>query len=809
MNRRTLLKSGVLTGVNLSLSRVAPAASGLSGQSESIARILQDSFIWCADAVTLPTTSGPDPSVAPPGVSSVSPVTRPDLWADQHAAFWHAFTLPSAALSPQLHLFAYTRYRLYINGRYIVRGPCRYQNQHPEYDNIDLTPHLAAGRNTLAVLAHRDSPSGRIMAHAPGFTAALVWHDAAGAQRHFATSPDWHAASERSFLARSSCWSSITESIDARLMPDWTSKSFDGTQWPAAVSVSADPTFYPLSPRSTPLQRETPQAFSRSVPVTPPESSSSSLELTLPRIVQAFHVLEFEAAAGLQLEVEYRLPEGQSSGSCSYTARAGRQTWISGDTFAFDHIRIHCVTPGDFHLLRSEAVEVLYPFTLAGSFQCSDPRLDRLWNICMRSLQLLSEDSYVDCADRERVEWTDDSPPAFDLTRVAMQGPPLPGSDTPVWADPRLLKSLLRRVSLTQMPDGQMKSHTCSNRWDVHAIMEDRSCDWVLLLQQYYEATSDKAFVREMWPATLRLLHWFLDHRTPRGLVQAREWEVWDNPLRYQVCEGAGLNAFVYQALRAAATLGRSIGRQPEAAGLAAAAEQLQQSFNLHLWNADAGTYSGALFGPTSSTSSAMGVRFDPTLLVNGVYPPTFQAALFALESGIVSPERLPLVQKYMLANFEPTRHIMSNYYLFRQLYSLNRPDLDIAVLDRIRKLWASQIASPWQTTWEAFDDGSKIHTYGMVPGYFLSAYVLGVRREAPVSARALVIEPHLGDLAYAKGSVMTEFGPVPISWTRHAYESLSLSCTVPENVSAQLRLHGDVHSTLPSGPHIIELKAV
>ena len=33
--------------------------------------------------------------------------------------------------------------------------------------------------------------------------------------------------------------------------------------------------------------------------------------------------------------------------------------------------------------------------------------LNKLWAMCARSGQVLSEDSYVDCADRERTEWMD------------------------------------------------------------------------------------------------------------------------------------------------------------------------------------------------------------------------------------------------------------------------------------------------------------------------------------------------------------------------------------------------------------------
>ena len=83
-------------------------------------------------------------------------------------------------------------------------------------------------------------------------------------------------------------------------------------------------------------------------------------------------------------------------------------------------------------------------------------------------------------------------------------------------------------------------------------------------------------------------------------------------------------------------------------------------------------------------------------------------------------------------------KHIMVYYYVIKQLYALDEPTLDLRVLDLFRNRWAAMAASPWQSSWEGFDWGSHAHIYGMYPGYFLSAYVLGVRRDAPVAERVL-----------------------------------------------------------------------
>jgi hypothetical protein len=81
-----------------------------------------------------------------------------------------------------------------------------------------------------------------------------------------------------------------------------------------------------------------------------------------------------------------------------------------------------------------------------------------------------------------------------------------------------------------------------------------------------------------------------------------------------------------------------------------------------------------------------------------------------------------------------------------------------------------------WQTIWEVLTDhaGSKVHVYGMVPGFFLSAYVVGIRREEAVWKKSTVVEPRPGNLLSAHGVVVTEFGPVPVSWTRTGEGAMS-----------------------------------
>jgi len=767
--------------------------------SEAAPDMLNAQMIWCDEAVPVPLKANGPAS----GIASSSDSHAKITTSDLHAVFAREFTLDAVPTGAAIRLFAYTRYRLYINGVYCGRGPSRFQNRRPEYDTRDVRHALKTGRNLIAVLVHRDAPTGRIMRHEPGFAANLYFSNGEK-QQVISTDTKWVCRPELSIGPRDEAWSSIEEHIDGRKAVDLTDPKLFLSGWPASVPAGG-PDFLPTWPRTTPLQSETQQAWNAHAPdlsqkrvdLQPGQQASFALD----EIIQGYHVLEFDADAGSELEIRYQLPEDSTSGASTYVARQGIQTWIGGDTFAFNRLTIRAKS-GRIKLMRAEAVEVRYPFTRAGSFECSDPFLNKLWTICARSLELLSEDSYVDCADRERVEWTDDSPPAFDCTRVMMRGPEGDGKD--YWGDSRLLKALVRRIALTQQTDGQMKAHSCSERWDIHAIMEDRSCDWVIQLRQYVESSGDVALVNELWPALTRLMAWFMSRRSARGLVLAREWEVWDNPLRYQVCEGAGLNAFVYRALRDAAWLGGHIGMSSATRGFASDAARLQTDFNSLLWAKDEGSYYGGLFGRGSKTNERLDGKMFTGPFVDGRYQPTAQAALFALYAGIVPAERVAKVRHWLLEHLDEVKGPMSHYYLFHALYAMGEPQQDQLVLDSMRAGWRPQVESQWQTTWEDLPDngGSKAHMYGIVPGYFLTAHVLGARREGHVTDRSILIEPRCGELVWAKGIAVTEFGPVEMSWSKLSGGGIKMQCSVPANTTANLRLykHGSGDGILVDG---------
>jgi hypothetical protein len=289
-------------------------------------------------------------------------------------------------------------------------------------------------------------------------------------------------------------------------------------------------------------------------------------------------------------------------------------------------------------------------------------------------------------------------------------------------------------------------------------------------------------------------MNYFLERRTSRGLVLAREWVVWGNPVGYVTLEGAGLNAFVFRALTDAAFLGRKAGENTQAEQFEKAARDLAAAFNQVLWDEQSGSFFSGYYDPAASPESA--AKKPDLKIENHLVEPTVYPAIFALERGIVSPEHRASVLKYLYDHREPKGQVMIYYYLHKLLYGFGGSDYDREILQCYRQKWRGMMASPWECSWEDFNGGSHAHCYGMFPGYFLSSYVLGIRRDAPVAEKQLIIEPHLGDLTNAEGTVVTEFGPVPVSWKRSDGEIL-FKFEVPKNVHATLRLSDGEAGTL------------
>jgi hypothetical protein len=182
--------------------------------------------------------------------------------------FRKTFDVPADARDARLRITAQDKYLVYVNGRYLGRGPAR--SAAPDwahYDQYDLSEVLTPGRNTVAVQAYfygeLNNYSGFSRNKRAGFWAQLEWTDGQGRRAVVGSDDSWKVRPaegyRRDVNLTTSMLGTLTEVYDAGLDPaDWHQPEFDDTGWVAATSVT--PSWSQLEPSPTTPLRERPLA---------------------------------------------------------------------------------------------------------------------------------------------------------------------------------------------------------------------------------------------------------------------------------------------------------------------------------------------------------------------------------------------------------------------------------------------------------------------------------------------------------------------------------------------------------------------
>lgn len=781
-------------------------------QDESLnAEFLQHSFVWLDSAI--------------PGEQA-------------YVVFRKEFDIEKTIKNAELRIFADTRYLLWINGQYVERGPCRFDPKYPEYDILPVDEYLVKGKNAIAVLVHHYAISSfkkwhdknaRMMSHNPGLTTLLTIFSEDGEMLSVTTDTTWKATKNNRFMNSPGSYSSIPDNIDARLdQGDWTQSSFDDSDWKNASVVNGDD-WGKLSPRSIPLLKEQtiiptkicqeiidgeinnePQLFSKSLPLK--MKNGTQIVIDAGEMVQAYSILDFDAEEGCKMEIGYASLFFQNNKKpfaytpySRYIAKKGAQRYMSTDTYGFRYLVVK-ILEGELTLKRIKLVDRRYPNRRKGSFSCNDSLLNKLWKVCVNTVEVCSEDAFVDCADRERAQWMADgykmNYPVSRVTLATIQ------SDSSLkYSDSRLIKNMLRHMALSQLPDGRLQPMRPSDyKAELkHGVIDDYSCLWIQALREYSDRTNDNDFIQEMWPYAKKAIDYFLQRTTSSGLIHAGEFIYFDNPLRYVKCEGATINAFIYGSLRDMSYLAGKTGNDREQTRFTLAANELYNNFNEYLRNPEGENYYAAIISKEPATIIDNPPSYSEPYkgeLINGKYaPPTAHAALMALSYNLVPEDKKQKVFNYMLKCSEEEQiwwPYTSRFYL-DLLYAQDEPEMNRKALDYIRNSFGHMIDYETGTTSEDWNSGSFVHESGSHPAYFMSAYVLGVRTQISEKGLQLVIQPRLGDLIKAEGRVLCEFGEVPVKWEKSDSKKLKFDFIIPDKTDALVYLPA-INKTIPAG---------
>lgn len=493
---------------------------------------------------------------------------------------------------------------------------------------------------------------------------------------------------------------------------------------------------------------------------------------------------ELEAEAGVTIDlygVEYRKDDYVQhtyglDNTLRYITREGYQRYTSPVRRGFRYLIV--TVRGAARPVRIHGIRVLqssYPTPEVGAFHSSDAKLNAIWEMARHTTKLCMEDTFVDCPSYEQTFWVGDSRNealvhyyVFGGTEIVKRCLRLvPGSafQTPLYVD--------------QVPSG----------WS--SVIPNWTFFWAAACAEYAEHTGDRAFAAEMLPKMLFTLRHYAERLNADGLLEIKGWNLLDWAPIDQPREGVVTHqnmVFAQVLRRMAAFADLAGGAEDEVRWCGELAERLSQAINARLWSEERGAYIDCIHkdGRRSEIFS-------------------MQTQVMALLAGVAEGERKARLTGYLSEapeGFVPIGSPFMSFFYYEALMASGTSSDNVKrMLDDMRYNYGFMLDNGATTCWEMYGHTtinranendltrSHCHAWSAAPGYFLGAYVLGVRSAAPGWTK-IVIEPEAGDLAWARGAVpLPDGGKVEVAWTAEAGKLATLNIMAPEGVELDIRV--------------------
>lgn len=382
----------------------------------------------------------------------------------------------------------------------------------------------------------------------------------------------------------------------------------------------------------------------------------------------------------------------------------------------------------------------------AAAFECSDPLINRIWDLCRYSIKATTfAGLYVD-GDRERIAYEADAH-VNQLSHYATDHDFRMARDTFDWL---------------------MKNPTWPTEWASYMVfiahtdwMHTGDRDWLALR---YEGLKDRLLSDRTRPDGL--IDSGPTHLRRRDLV---DWPPGERDGYVFTPLNTVVNATHLRALTLMSQLADALDKPGEAGHYAALERSARAAFLARLWDPGRG-----LFRDGEGTDHS-----------------SLHANLFPLAFGLVPEPARPGVAAW-LSRRGMACSVFAAQYLLEGLFN-SGADVEAVELMTANgdRSWKHMLESGTTITWEAWDQKYKPnqdwnHPWGAAPANLLPRFVLGVEPLRPGWTVAR-IRPHPARLESAQGRVPTPLGPVEVAWERHPAFRITLA--LPGGMSARLEL--------------------
>lgn len=703
--------------------------------------------------------------------------TWPRAIPAEHSAryFRRVFQAPAPGETAVVHVSASTRYRLYVNGRPLLSGPCKGSPAEHYYETVDIGPYLHDGANVIAARVVHFAPVSPRLAGVGGplsvFRAPAGGFLLQGAGLDTGT-PGWKVWRDESVtwvVQPRAHWMGETEAVEGARRPHgWMLPGYDDAAWAEAVPFSRANSVggrfdhghtgvWPLHPRPIPLLYERERSLLAS-PLQVAAGETRSLTIDAGELLTAYLEVEVEGSGTLSLlSSEAYEPKGRRDEATGRTLAGVVDTYRAGgglelyEPFWFRTFRfLRLDVTGPLTVSALSCRETGYPLEVAARFDSSDKGFGPIWSISLRTLQRCMHETYEDCPFYEQLQYT------LDTRLEALYTYAVSGDD-------RMGRRAIHDFHSSLLPEGLLQSRYPSYEAQV---IPGFALHWIFMIGDHWRWFGDPALVRRYRATVDAVLDWFDRRIGPSGLVgPVPHWDFMDWVAEWrqfhgqvpagQVGPNVPLNLLYSAALQEAAVLAEAHGRSQVAGEYRDRASRINEAVNGSAWSEAEALY-----------------RDGP-----GVDQYSQHGQVWAVLAG-AAPDPGGLMDRMLDRPDLPKCSWPHMFFLFRALARTGRWDRSWPLWDGWREMVDLNL-----TTWveDPVQQRSDCHGWSAVPLHELLTEVLGVQPAAPGCARVRV-EPKPGPLSFVEGSVPTPRGPVHVSWRNGR-----LSVSAPPGIAVQI----------------------
>ncbi|MBT30723.1 MAG: glycoside hydrolase [Thalassobius sp.] len=683
-------------------------------------------------------------------ISCASNLDTINSWTNYRKVFENKSNVKSATA----YIAVDSKYWLWINGELVVfegglkRGP---KPNATYYDEVDLTPYLKDGQNSIAVLVWYFGKDG--FSHTSSGKSGLLFEMKINDKTALISDKTWKCTKNPAY------WHSVEDTqpnyrlsesnilYDARNeIKDWEKKTFNANSWENAIELgeAGGAPWNALVKRPIPLWKDYGlKTFNKEYPFT---STGDTIKCKLHYNAHFTPYLSVTANAGEAIHI---LTDNYYGGTvpnvrAEYITRKGKQNyeslgWMNGHEFWF-------VIPEGVEVNSLGYRETGYNTEFTGSFECDDAFYNRLWEKSQRTLYITMRDTYMDCPDRERAQWWGDV--------VNELGESFYALDT---QSHLLTKKGIYELMNWQKADGTIASPIPGN-YDSELPMQMLNSVGYYGFWTYYFYTGDKKTIQDVYPAVKKYLSvWQLGED---GLVVPRKggwtWGDWGENKDMAVL----YNEWYYLACKGYARMSDLLENKKEKLWAEKQMQSIVENFNKSFWNGK--EYRSPNYkNQTDDRANALAV------LCGFVDESNYEAIKEVLDK---QRHASPYMEKYVLEALVKTGN------------------MDLA-LSRMKDRFAKMIDSELTTLWEGwgigregFGGGTINHAWSGGGLTILSQYVCGLY---PIEAgwKKFAVNPQLGTLNYAQTQTETVKGLISLKVDKT--QNFKLDLKVPKESEA------------------------